>query len=111
MPPPPTVRAANCCCKAATCWGVEMSPDWRRPVRASGLTAMMEPGTTEFVVLVMALEPDPCTPEVETATLLGAEVETVPWAVVETTPGWVPGVCCPASEAGGPSSTDMMSRK
>ena len=72
---------------------------------------MMEPGTTELVVLVMALEPDPCTPEVEMATLFCAEVETVPWAEVETTPGWVPGGCCPASVAGGPSSSAMMSRK
>ena len=57
---------------------MEISPDWRRPERASCLTDKMEPGATEPVVLVMATEPEPCTPEVETATMLGAEVETMP---------------------------------
>ena len=54
-----------------------MSPDCRRPERASCLTDKMEPGTPEPVVLVMAMEPDPCTPEVKTATKLCAEVETM----------------------------------
>ena len=84
-----------------------MSPDWRRPERASCLTDKMEPETPEFVVLVMAVEPDPCTPEVEMATLLCAEVETMPWAEVETTSGWEA-----ASETrGDPVPSGMMSRK
>ena len=89
-----------------------MSPDWRRPERASCLTDKMEPETPEFVVLVMAVEPDPCTPEVEMATMLCAEVETMPWAEVDTTSGWEPGGCWPASVAGGdPFLSAMMSRK
>ena len=54
------------------------SPDWRRPEKASCFTYKMEPGTPEAVVLVMATEPEPCTPVVETATMVGMEVETMP---------------------------------
>jgi hypothetical protein len=46
-----------------------MSPDWSRPVSTSGWKAAVGLETTEFVVLVMAMEQDPCTPEVEAATL------------------------------------------
>jgi hypothetical protein len=65
--PPPTVRTANFCCKAATCWGVDMRPDWSRPVNTLGWMAAVGLESTDIVVV--AMEPDPCTPEVEAMVL------------------------------------------
>ena len=78
--------------------------------------------TTDIVVWVVAMGPDPCTPELEAMTLLWAVVETLLWPVVETNPGWVTitggavvtggaGGCWPDPVVGGTcSSPDMMSR-
>ena len=63
--PPPTERAANFCCKSATCWGVEMRPDWSRPVSTSGWMPVVGVETTDIVVWVVAMEPDPWSSWVE----------------------------------------------
>jgi hypothetical protein len=86
------------------------------------------PETTDNVVWVVAMGPDPCTPELEAMTLLWAVVETLLWPVVKTNPGWVTitggavvtagavvtngaGGCCPDPVARGTfSSPEMMSR-
>ena len=72
--PPPTDREANLSCRSATCRGVEMSPDWMRPEKASWDTDMVEPEMPEGVELVMDTEPEPCTPAVEAVTMVGGEV-------------------------------------
>ena len=72
---------------------------------------MVELGSLEAVVLVMATDPEPCTPVVEAATMVGVEVETTPKAAVETTPSCEAGGCLAASVAGGSASLAMVNMK
>ena len=55
-----------------------------RPEKASWVTDMVKPEMPEAVVAVKDTEPEPCTPGVETVTLVGGEVETTSWPTVET---------------------------
>jgi hypothetical protein len=47
---------------------------------------MVEAGSPEGEVLVRATKPEPDTPVVEPATMVGVEVETTPKDAVETSP-------------------------
>jgi hypothetical protein len=97
--------------KTPTCRGLERSPDWRRPAKASCCNNMVEPGIPEAVVLVRATEPEPDAPVVEPVTMVGVEVETTPKAAVETTPSCEAGGWLVASVAGGSAPLAMVNMK